>query len=73
MSRSNSESARCTFPRNGSRARSTRSARHIEYRLSQLPDRDSDERMKLALWCLNLKLTAEARELLNIGSRAKPQ
>jgi hypothetical protein len=35
-----------------------------EYRLAQLPDRDSDESMKLALWCLNLKLSAEARELL---------
>ena len=35
-----------------------------EYRLAQLPDRDSDESMKLALWCLNLKLTAEARALL---------
>ncbi len=35
-----------------------------EYRVEQLPDRDSDERMKLALWCLNLKLTAEAREQL---------
>ncbi len=34
------------------------------YKLDQLPDRDSDERMKLALWCLNLKLTKEARELL---------
>ena len=35
-----------------------------EYRLAQLPDRDSDESMKLALWCLNLKLSAEAQELL---------
>jgi hypothetical protein len=35
-----------------------------EYRLAQLPDRDTDESMKLALWCLNLKLTAEARSLL---------
>jgi hypothetical protein len=32
-----------------------------EYKLAQLPDRDPDERMKLALWCLNLKLTAEAK------------
>ena len=34
------------------------------FKLEQLPDRDSDERMKLALWCLNLKLAKEARELL---------
>ncbi len=34
------------------------------YRLEQLPDRDSDERMKLAQWCLNLKLRDEAREQL---------
>ncbi len=32
-----------------------------EYRLTQLPERDPDERMKLALWCLNLELKAEAR------------
>jgi len=36
-----------------------------EYRLAQLPDRDTDERMKLALWCMNLKLSAEAHELLS--------
>jgi hypothetical protein len=42
------------------------SVRHAyEYRLSQLPDGDSEERMKLALWCLNLKLNAEAGQLLN--------
>jgi hypothetical protein len=35
-----------------------------EYLLTQLPDRDADESMKLALWCLNQKLSAEARELL---------
>jgi hypothetical protein len=35
-----------------------------EYRLQQLPERDPDERMKLALWCLNLRLTAEAKEQL---------
>jgi len=34
------------------------------YRAAQLPDRDYDERFKLALWCLNLKLTAEAKDLL---------
>jgi hypothetical protein len=36
-----------------------------EYRLSQLPEGDSEERVKLALWCLHLKLTAEAGELLS--------
>jgi hypothetical protein len=36
-----------------------------EYKFSQLPDRDSEEQMKLALWCLHLKLTAEAGHLLN--------
>ncbi len=35
-----------------------------QYRVEQLPDRDTEERMKLALWCLNLKLTAEAKEQL---------
>ena len=35
-----------------------------EYRLSQLPEGDSEERMKLAHWCLHLKLTDEAGELL---------
>ena len=44
-----------------------------EYRLAQLPDRDSDEGMKLALWCLNLKLSAEARDAAHRDSRAKPQ
>lgn len=36
-----------------------------EYRLSQLPDRDSEERLKLALWCLKLDLKAEAGQLLD--------
>ncbi len=35
-----------------------------EYRLSQLPEGDSEERMKLAHWCLHLKLTEEAGQLL---------
>jgi hypothetical protein len=34
------------------------------YRLEQLPERDFDERMKLARWCLNWHLKAEAREQL---------
>jgi hypothetical protein len=32
------------------------------YRVGQLPERDSDERIKLAHWCLNLSLKGEARE-----------
>jgi hypothetical protein len=36
-----------------------------EYKLSQLPERDSEEQMKLALWCLHLKLTAEAGQLIH--------
>jgi hypothetical protein len=35
-----------------------------EYRLEQLPERDGDERMKLAHWCLSLNMKAEAREQL---------
>jgi hypothetical protein len=36
----------------------------FEYRLAQLPNGDFDEGMKLAFWCLNLKLTSEAKEIL---------
>jgi hypothetical protein len=35
-----------------------------EYQVQQLPDRDSEERLKLARWCLNVKLHAEAKEQL---------
>jgi hypothetical protein len=35
-----------------------------EYQVQQLPDRDSEERLKLARWCLNVKLHAEAQEQL---------
>ncbi len=35
-----------------------------EYQVQQLPDRDCEERLKLARWCLNLKLHAEAKEQL---------
>jgi hypothetical protein len=35
-----------------------------QYRVEQLPERDTEERMKLALWCLNLKLKAQAKEQL---------
>jgi hypothetical protein len=35
-----------------------------EFRRAQLPKGDFDEGMKLAMWCLNLKMTAEANELL---------
>ena len=35
-----------------------------EYQVQQLPDRDCEEHMKLARWCLNMKLHAEAKEQL---------
>jgi hypothetical protein len=35
-----------------------------QYQVQQLPDRDCEERMKLARWCLNVKLHAEAKEQL---------
>jgi len=43
-----------------------------EYRLAQLPKGDFDEGMKLAFWCLNLKLTSEAKELLADVARHNP-
>ncbi len=44
-----------------------------EYRLSQLPEGDSEERMKLALWCLHLKLTEEAGQLLKSVVELNPK
>ncbi len=44
-----------------------------EHRLSQLPERDSDEQMKLALWCLHLNLIAEAQELLKSVIKLNPK
>jgi hypothetical protein len=35
-----------------------------DYKLEQLPERDSDERLKLAHWCLNHQMIPEAREHL---------
>ena len=35
-----------------------------EHQIQQLPDRDCEERMKLARWCLNVKLRSEAQEQL---------
>jgi hypothetical protein len=35
-----------------------------KYKLDQLPDRDVDERLKLARWCLSQKLESEARQQL---------
>lgn len=35
-----------------------------EYRVAHLPERDPDERMKLALWCLEQHLDPQAREQL---------
>ena len=34
------------------------------YRVQQLPERDAEERIKLARWCLNFHLKAEAKEQL---------
>lgn len=36
----------------------------FQYKLTQLPERDPDERMKLAHWCLNYDLKTEARQQL---------
>jgi hypothetical protein len=36
-----------------------------QYKLQQLPERDSEERMKLAHWCLNHQMTREARDQLS--------
>ena len=44
----------------------------FEYRLSQLPERDSEERLKLALWCLNLGMTGEAGQLLDTVLELNP-
>ena len=44
-----------------------------EYRLSQLPEGDSEERMKLAHWCLHLKLTEEAGQLLESVVELNPK
>ena len=35
-----------------------------QHKLAQLPESDADERFKLARWCLNAKLTAQAKEQL---------
>jgi hypothetical protein len=35
-----------------------------QYKLEQLPERDSEERMKLAHWCLNRQMIPQAREQL---------
>ncbi len=37
----------------------------FEYKRARTPERDPDEVMKLARWCLNEKLNVEARETLN--------
>lgn len=36
-----------------------------EYKLEQLPERDDDERLKLARWCLSQKMEPEARQQLD--------
>src|SRR5262249_25318829 len=35
------------------------------HKLDRLPERDPGERLKLAQWCLNLRLTAEAKDQLS--------
>ena len=35
-----------------------------QYKIARLPEDDTSERLKLAHWCLNFHLTAEAREQL---------
>jgi hypothetical protein len=44
-----------------------------QYKLEQLPERDFDERMKLARWCLSQKMTAEAKEQLNAIIQLSPK
>ena len=34
------------------------------YKLAQVPDRDPDEQLKLARWCMSMKLMPEARTAL---------
>jgi hypothetical protein len=43
-----------------------------QYKLEQLPELDSDERMKLARWCLEQRLTVEAKEQLTEILRLNP-
>src|SRR4051812_30767980 len=44
-----------------------------QYKRDQLPDRDPDERMKLAQWCLTNRLTAEAKEQLQAVLALSPK
>jgi hypothetical protein len=44
-----------------------------QYKLQQLPERDSDERLKLAHWCLSHQLRAEAREQLSKAVALNPK
>jgi hypothetical protein len=44
-----------------------------QHRVEQLPDRDYDERMKLAHWCLKMNLIAEAKEQLTVIARHNPE
>lgn len=48
-------------------------ANAYQYRVEQLPERDTEERMKLALWCLNLKLKEQAKEQLTKVVELNPQ
>ncbi|MFO0891858.1 MAG: hypothetical protein U0790_22315 [Isosphaeraceae bacterium] len=44
-----------------------------EYKLEQLPDNDSDERIKLARWCLAQNMEPEAREQLDAILNRSPK
>jgi hypothetical protein len=49
------------FPKTRVEQRFGSMARLYEYKLARLPDRDPDERMKLARWCLENKMNLEAK------------
>jgi hypothetical protein len=44
-----------------------------QYRVGRLPDRDPDEHMKLALWCLTERMTAQAKTQLQAVLALSPK
>ena len=44
-----------------------------QYKLNQIPEKDPDEHLKLARWCLAQKLTAEAKANLQIVLKLSPK
>ena len=44
-----------------------------QYKLNQIPERDPDEHLKLARWCLSQHLTAEAKASLQIVLKLSPK